>query len=98
MHNLLTNMNNYIYKLKEKGKLSPSKAKMKQFFQQYDVICKAVPIYEEMDGWETPVTGVRNYKELPVNAKKYLKRLERLLKVKIKYISVGSKRSEMIFL
>lgn len=41
MHILLTSMNDYIYKLKEKGKLSPSKGKIEQFFQQYDDICQS---------------------------------------------------------
>jgi len=41
MHSLLTNMNNYIYKLKENGKTNPSKGKIEQFFQQYDKICQS---------------------------------------------------------
>ena len=38
MHSLLTNMNNYIYTLKENGKISPSKGKIQQFYQEYDKI------------------------------------------------------------
>ena len=41
MHSLLTNMNNYIYKLKENGKNNPSRGKIQQFYQQYDNICQA---------------------------------------------------------
>ena len=41
MHTLLTNMNNYIYKLKENSKSEPSKGKIQQFYQRYDDICKA---------------------------------------------------------
>jgi len=41
MHSLLTNMNNYIYKLKDNNKLNPSKGKLKHFYQQYDNICKS---------------------------------------------------------
>jgi len=41
MHSLLTNMNNYIYKLKENSKLKPSKGKIQHFYQQYDNICQS---------------------------------------------------------
>jgi transposase len=41
MHSLLTNMNNYTYKLKENNQLIPSKSKIQQFYQQYDKICEA---------------------------------------------------------
>ncbi len=41
MHSLLTNMNNYIYKLKDNNKLNPSKGKLQQFYQQYDNICQS---------------------------------------------------------
>ena len=41
MHTLLTNMNDYIYTLKENNKTSPSKGKIQQFYQQYDKICRS---------------------------------------------------------
>jgi len=41
MHTLLTNMNNYIHNLKEKGKNSPSKGKLQHFYQLYDNICQS---------------------------------------------------------
>ena len=41
MHSLLTNMNNYIYKLKENSKNNPSRGKIQQFYQQYDNICQS---------------------------------------------------------
>ena len=41
MYSLLTNMNNYIYKLKKNDKLEPSKGKIQQFYQQYDNICQS---------------------------------------------------------
>jgi len=45
MHKLLTRMNDYLYSLKEKGKTSPSKGKIKQFYKQYDDICKSAEQY-----------------------------------------------------
>ncbi len=69
----------------------------REFPMDFDAICKANPVYEEMPGWQISTTHIRDYKKLPVNARKYIQRLEELLKVRVKYISVGSKRAQMIF-
>ena len=69
---------------------------LKDFPHDYDVLTKAKPVYETMPGWQADTREIRQYKHLPVNARKYLERLEALLKVKIKYISVGSKRDAII--
>lgn len=44
------------------------------------------------------ISGCTNYDELPENAKKYIKRLEELIGVKISIISVGARRNETIIL
>jgi adenylosuccinate synthase len=69
----------------------------KTFPMDFEVISQAKPVYEEMDGWCTPLSGIRKYKDLPKNAKLYVERLEALLKVKVKYISIGSSRDQIIF-
>ncbi|MCX5814074.1 MAG: adenylosuccinate synthase [Proteobacteria bacterium] len=58
--------------------------------------CK--PVYEEMDGWETPLKGIKKYGDLPSNAKSYLKRLEELVHSKIDIISTGPERENTIVL
>ncbi len=62
----------------------------------FEVLSNARPIYEELKGWRSDICGVRSYDQLPVNARKYIERLEKLLKVGVKYISIGTKRSEII--
>ena len=54
------------------------------------------PVYEELDGWWDDITKVKTYELLPNNAKKYLRRIEELLKVPISIISVGPKREQTI--
>lgn len=49
--------------------------------------CK--PIYEELPGWQEQTSDVKNYKDLPANFKKYCRRIEQLLGVKITTISLG---------
>ncbi|MCK5178309.1 MAG: adenylosuccinate synthetase, partial [Candidatus Omnitrophica bacterium] len=68
----------------------------KDFPTDFEVLSRAKPIYEEMDGWMTPTSGIRSYRQLPKNARNYIKRLEDLLKVGVKYISIGTKRDEII--
>jgi len=50
-----------------------------------------------MDGWKTPTTDILEWKKLPLNARKYIKRLSELIKTPIDIISVGSERSQTIF-
>src|SRR3989338_758421 len=63
-----------------------------------EVLEGAAPIYEEHPGWQESTESARHWQDLPVNARKYLKRLEALLQVPISIVSVGSKRSQTIFL
>lgn len=55
-------------------------------------------IYEELPGWEEDLSGVRRWKNLPQNARRYLRRLEELAEVPLRTISVGSERKETVFL
>ena len=59
-------------------------------------LAKVDVIYESFEGWMTPTIGIRQFNDLPENAKKYLKRIEELLGIPIKYIGVGAERSAMI--
>ena len=70
--------------------------RVKGFPMDFEVLSKAEPVYEEMDGWMAPTTGVRAFKDLPRNARLYILRLEQLLKVGVKYISIGTKRDQII--
>lgn len=70
--------------------------KFVEFPKDLEVWEKAAPVYEELSGWQQTTCGIREYNKLPKNAKVYLERLEELLKTKIKFISVGSKRKEII--
>ncbi len=56
----------------------------------------AEPIYESHPGWLEDTSGVRRFSELPAGAKRYLKRLTRLLSVPIKLLSVGSHESQTL--
>jgi adenylosuccinate synthase len=56
--------------------------------------CEAV--YEDAPGWKESTVGIKRYEELPVNAKKYLERLQSLVGVPISIISTGPDREQTI--
>ncbi len=58
--------------------------------------CKAV--YETFDGWDEDISDIKTFEELPVNAQKYVKRLEELLQVPISIVSVGPQRDSTIII
>jgi len=56
------------------------------------------PIYETLPGWEEKLAGVRDFDELPANAKRYIRRVEELGGVPVVCVSVGAERGETILL
>lgn len=56
------------------------------------------PVYEEMPGWKESTEGIKRYEDLPLNAKKYLKRMEEVCGVPVDIISTGPDREETIVL
>ncbi|PIQ87571.1 MAG: adenylosuccinate synthase [Candidatus Omnitrophica bacterium CG11_big_fil_rev_8_21_14_0_20_45_26] len=74
------------------------KGKTYEYFpSDIEVIEHGTPVYEALPGWQTPTTHIRKYSALPKNAKKYLKRIETILKTPISVVSVGSSRVQTIF-
>ncbi len=59
-------------------------------------LAMAVPVYIEMPGWEEDISGVRSFDKLPENARNYVLRLESLVGLPVKYISVGPSRDAII--
>jgi adenylosuccinate synthase len=56
------------------------------------------PVYEEMPGWTDSTAGVREFDRLPINAQRYLRRIEALCEVPVDMISTGPDRDETILL
>ena len=55
------------------------------------------PVYETHAGWMSDITGIKKYEDLPLNARKYLERLEEILETPISIVSVGPDREQTIF-
>ena len=54
------------------------------------------PVYEELPGWEEPVTGVRSWDQLPSAAQAYIRRLSEVCGVPIRSASVGPERDQVV--
>jgi len=59
-------------------------------------LAKCQPVYEELPGWQSPITGITKYDELPAQARQYISRLEELISCPASVISVGMRREETI--
>ncbi|MFH0965832.1 MAG: adenylosuccinate synthase [Planctomycetota bacterium] len=58
---------------------------------------RAEPVYEEVDGWNTNLSQVRSYEELPRPTRDYLALISRLSGAEVDIVSVGPERSQTIF-
>ena len=59
-------------------------------------LARVQTIEEELPGWECPTTAVRRFDDLPAAAKRYLLRIEELVRVPIQYVGVGAEREALI--
>ncbi len=66
------------------------------FVLEDEEIKKCEPVYEEFEGNFGNIEGIKNREDLPENAKKYLDRIEEIVKVPIKFIGTGARRDSMI--
>jgi adenylosuccinate synthase len=57
---------------------------------------RAQPCYETLKGWQANTSGARSISDLPKNARAYLDRIEELCEVPIAFVSVGTRRDQII--
>jgi adenylosuccinate synthase len=56
----------------------------------------AAPRYEWFDGWQQPTADARRLSDLPRAARRYLDRIEELVEAPIRFVSVGTRRDQII--
>ena len=57
---------------------------------------KCEPVFETMKGWKCKISGVRNWWDLPEEAKAFVNRVEQTVGQVIRWISVGPERHSII--
>jgi adenylosuccinate synthase len=61
-----------------------------------ETLGKCEPVYEELEGWNEDISEAKSFEELPENARKYIERIEQLVGIPVKIVSIGPKRSQTI--
>ena len=61
-----------------------------------ETIGRVEPIYETVPGWQKSLTDVRRLADLPPAARAYVDRLQDLAGAPIRYVSVGTRRDQII--
>jgi adenylosuccinate synthase len=56
------------------------------------------PVYEDFPGWKESTVGLTRYEQLPVNAQRYLARMQEVVGVPIDIVSTGPDRDQTIIL
>jgi adenylosuccinate synthase len=59
-------------------------------------LSEVTPVYETLPGWEADITGVREFRNLPAEARDYVEFVESYLDVPATYVSVGPGREQLI--
>ena len=59
---------------------------------------KVKPIYKTFKGWKSSTSGIKNFNDLPENAKIYIKDLEKFIETKISSISTSPERKDTILI
>ncbi|HEX7588344.1 MAG TPA: adenylosuccinate synthase [Anaerolineae bacterium] len=54
------------------------------------------PIFRTLRGWQTDISGVRKFSELPPRARQYVEAIEKLVDVPVRWVSVGPEREATI--
>ena len=68
------------------------------FPKEFSLLEQSEPVYEEVEGWKEGTTGIREFKRLPENAQRYIRKIEDILGVPVDIISTGQRRDELIIL
>lgn len=63
-----------------------------EFPASLSVLENCEPSYEEMDGWDEDLAGIKSPEQLPPNALSFIKRVEELTGVPVWIVSVGPQR------
>jgi adenylosuccinate synthase len=61
-----------------------------------EMLAEATPVFETLPGWQASTADARQWDDLPEGARRYLARIEELTGVPVWYVSVGTRRDQII--
>jgi adenylosuccinate synthase len=71
-------------------------SRLEEMPAETSILEQVTPVLESMEGWRAPTGAARSLADLPSAARRYLDRLERLADTPIRYVSVGTRRDQII--
>jgi len=69
---------------------------IEEFPANLNILEKCEPVYEELPGWDEDITGVRDFNDLPLNARHYIERISQLTGIPVALFSVGPNREQTV--
>ena len=66
------------------------------FPENVATLAKCQPVYEELPGWQTSTGHIQKYKDLPLEARQYISRLEEFFFCPVSLVCVGAEREQTI--
>jgi adenylosuccinate synthase len=69
-----------------------------EFPAQQSVLYHCEPVYDELPGWKTDISGARTSAELPAEARSYVEYVQEKAEVPIRWVSVGPERHQLVSL
>ncbi len=73
-----------------------TEGKRRDHFPNITRLDNSKPIIETLPGWNSDISSIRNYDELPENCKHYVDEIERMINVPITLVSNGPKREQIL--
>ncbi len=71
---------------------------LRDFPSNNHTLSECDPVYQELDGWNEDISGVRDVSELPPQARDYLDTIEQSTGVPLYAVSLGASREKILFL
>ena len=68
----------------------------REFPADLSLLENAKPQYEWLPGWKQQTSAARRIEDLPAAARRYLDRLQKMVETPITYVSVGTRRDQII--
>lgn len=75
--------------------MSPTRSMVRSLPDPYG-LGRAEPVYEVPPGWRTSTAPCRTWADIPLNARRFLERVESYGETPIRWVSVGPERDEII--
>ncbi|GAB6083974.1 adenylosuccinate synthase [Desulfuromonas carbonis] len=70
--------------------------RLETFPRDAEVLSRCTPIYEDVPGWQSDLSGAKSFADLPEKARAYLRKLEAVTGCPVVLVSIGPRRDETI--